>query len=71
MADLTIQSTIELNNGVKIPRLGLGTYAIREKAIIHGLKVGFRLLDTARMYANEKNVGQAVRKRVYHEKKSS
>ncbi|NHI92923.1 MAG: aldo/keto reductase [Candidatus Lokiarchaeota archaeon] len=62
MLHLTINSTIELNNGIKIPRLGLGTYSIPEIAISHALKIGYRLLDTARMYGNENEVGNAIRK---------
>ncbi len=33
----------------------------RARAVLHGLKIGYRLIDTARLYANEREVGQAIR----------
>lgn len=67
MQDLTIKSTYTLNNGVKIPILGLGTYQAAnikkiEDAVLHALQVGYRLIDTARMYGNETEVGRAVKR---------
>ncbi len=67
MQDLTIQSRLTLNNGVKIPLLGLGTYQafnvkMIEDAVFHALKVGYRLIDTARLYENEREVGSAIKK---------
>lgn len=54
-----------LNNGVQLPLLGLGTWDIRgaagKRAILEALEVGYRLIDTARMYENEDIVGSAVR----------
>ncbi len=63
---LTIESTITLNNGVEMPRLGLGTWQIRDgkpvrQAIEWALEAGYRHIDTAAMYGNERGVGQAVR----------
>lgn len=49
-------NTITLNNGVKMPVLGFGTYQITdpvecEKAVINAIKAGYRLIDTAQAYA--------------------
>ena len=56
--------TLELNDGVAIPQIGLGTYAMRDAegigAIIAGIDNGYRLLDTAVNYENEREVGRAV-----------
>lgn len=56
--------TLELNDGASIPQLGLGTYAMHDAdgigAIIAGIDNGYRLLDTAVNYENEREVGQAV-----------
>ncbi|SFE59111.1 2,5-diketo-D-gluconate reductase A [Actinacidiphila alni] len=53
-----------LNNGVTIPQLGFGTYQIEPKdtreAVRTALEIGYRHIDTAQMYGNEKEVGQAV-----------
>jgi 2,5-diketo-D-gluconate reductase A len=57
--------SIMLNNGVPIPQLGFGTYQIEPKdtreAVGTALEIGYRHIDTAQMYGNEKEVGQAVR----------
>ncbi|MEV7908642.1 aldo/keto reductase [Streptomyces anulatus] len=62
---MTSVPTIRLNNGVEIPQLGFGTYQIKQddtkEAVVAALEVGFRHIDTAEMYGNEKQVGQAVR----------
>jgi 2,5-diketo-D-gluconate reductase A len=58
--------TISLNNDVTIPQLGFGTYQIPpEKALdatLAALDVGYRHIDTAQMYGNERQVGEAVRR---------
>ena len=55
-----------LNNGAPMPMVGLGTWQLRgqagERAILDALELGYRLLDTARMYENEDIVGSAVKK---------
>ena len=61
----TIQSRITLNNGVEIPRLGLGVYQsppgrITRRMIRYALKIGYRHIDTAYIYGNESDVGKAV-----------
>ena len=57
---------IELNNGKKIPQLGYGVYEIpnekTEKCVLEALKIGYRHIDTAHMYGNEKEVGSAIKK---------
>lgn len=56
---------LTLNNGVQLPMVGFGTWDVRgqegQKAILTALELGYRLLDTARMYKNEEIVGSAVR----------
>jgi 2,5-diketo-D-gluconate reductase A len=57
--------TITLNNGVQIPQLGFGVYQVKPEdtrdATLAALEVGYRHIDTAQMYGNEKGVGEAVR----------
>lgn len=58
---------ITLNDGTKIPQLGLGVYMISgdpatEKAVSEALKIGYRHIDTAHAYQNERGVGAAVKK---------
>ena len=54
-----------LNNGLKMPMVGLGVYNISEKetqrVVEEALSVGYRSIDTAAMYYNEKGVGDAVK----------
>lgn len=57
---------IKLNNGVEMPLLGLGTWNLTgkecERAVLHALEAGYRHIDTASVYGNEKEVGNAIRK---------
>ncbi|MFD8565808.1 aldo/keto reductase [Streptomyces sp. NPDC057694] len=57
--------TITLNNAVEIPQLGFGTFQIPPEetrgTTSAALEAGYRHIDTAQMYGNEKEVGQAVR----------
>jgi D-xylose reductase len=57
---------VELNNGIKMPRLGLGTALVQDVANIayHSIKDGVRLIDTAWFYKNEKEVGVGVKKAI-------
>ena len=56
---------ITLNNGVRIPQLGFGVFKIKPdetvEATLRALEIGYRHIDTAEMYRNEREVGQAVR----------
>ncbi len=58
--------TVRLNNGVKMPILGLGVWGISEKkcedAVLAALKAGYRHIDTAAIYGNEGSVGDAIKK---------
>lgn len=55
-----------LNNGVKMPMAGIGTFLLEpddaERSVISALKDGYRLIDTANAYMNEKAVGRAMKK---------
>lgn len=57
---------IKLNNGVDIPVLGFGTYKLLGKdafeSVSYALEVGYRHIDTAKIYENEEFVGEAVKK---------
>ena len=56
----------KLNNGVMMPMLGYGTFQIpplqTEKCILHALESGYRLIDSAAAYLNEKEIGKALQK---------
>lgn len=60
-----LSETYTLYNGVKIPKIGFGTWQISNAAaydaVSVALKTGYRHIDTARAYGNEENVGKAVR----------
>ena len=55
-----------LNNGVEMPVLGFGVYqvdeAICERCVSEALAAGYRSIDTAAAYMNERAVGRAVRR---------
>jgi 2,5-diketo-D-gluconate reductase A len=61
----TAVPTIDLNDGHTIPQLGFGVYQIdpadTAQAVGTALEIGYRHVDTAQMYRNEKGVGDAVR----------
>jgi methylglyoxal/glyoxal reductase len=62
---LTLQSSIMLSNGVEIPRLGLGVYQIPPgehtlRTVKYALNIGYRHIDTAWLYDNERDVNRAV-----------
>ena len=63
---LTLNSTAKLNNGIQIPRLGLGVYQVPSgkstvKAVKYALKIGYKHIDTAMIYGNESDVGKALK----------
>jgi len=57
---------ITLNNNVKMPILGFGTARLEgkecEESVLNALELGYRLIDTAQMYKNEADVGNAIKK---------
>ena len=59
---------VVLNSGYKMPRLGLGTWTLSdetaEDCVYFAIKQGYRLIDTARYYGNERGVGNGVRKAI-------
>ena len=62
----TLNSTAYLNNGIQIPRLGLGVYQTppggkTTNAVKYALKIGYRHIDTAKIYGNESDVGKALK----------
>ncbi|OAN36448.1 aldo/keto reductase [Mycolicibacterium iranicum] len=62
---MTAVPTIELNDGSRIPQLGFGVFQIEPDktadAVKQALEIGYRHIDTAEMYQNEKGVGEGVR----------
>jgi 2,5-diketo-D-gluconate reductase A len=62
---MTSVPTITLNNGLEIPQLGYGVFQVppeeTKAATLAAFEVGYRHIDTAEMYRNEKGVGEAVR----------
>ena len=60
------QTCVTLNNGAKIPQFGLGVYmvpgdVITKNVCLDALKLGYRHIDTAHAYQNERGVGEAVK----------
>lgn len=57
--------TVKLNSGYEMPILGLGTYALHgdtaKNSVLSALRHGVRLIDTAYMYGNEVEIGEAIR----------
>lgn len=58
---------VELNNGIKMPKVGFGVYQIPdlkecEKVLLEAIDAGYRLIDTAQAYGNEEAVGKAIAK---------
>lgn len=56
---------VELNNGIKIPNIGIGTFLLEpkdaENSVREALKMGYRLIDTANAYVNERAVGRGIK----------
>lgn len=59
------QQTLTLPNGVQIPKLGLGTWMIEDRAVVDAVQtaigLGYRHIDTAQAYGNERGVGEGIR----------
>lgn len=66
MATMSKQKYVTLNNGVDMPMAGIGTFLLSpdeaEASVISALQAGYRLIDTANAYMNEKAVGRAIHK---------
>ena len=60
--------TVTLNNGVSMPILGIGTFALSdseaEQSVYWALRDGYRLIDTARIYGDEAGVGRGIRRAI-------
>ncbi|GHA65808.1 aldo/keto reductase [Streptomyces tendae] len=60
-----LEETYTLSNGVEIPKLGLGTWFIDDdkaaEAVRAAVRIGYRNIDTAQAYGNERGVGEGVR----------
>ena len=63
-----VEKSVKLNSGYQMPVLGLGTWTLTgktcENAVYAALKNGYRLIDTAKYYGNEKEVGNALRRAI-------
>ncbi len=65
---LNLNSKTKLNNGVEIPILGLGVYQsppgeTTVQTVRYALNIGYRHIDTARIYGNEEDVGRAIKRK--------
>ena len=62
---MILEEMYTLSNGIEIPKLGLGTWFISDEdagqAVKEAVKIGYRHIDTAQAYGNEKGVGEGVR----------
>lgn len=62
---MILEEKYMLSNGVKIPKLGLGTWFISDEdavqAVKEAVKIGYRHIDTAQAYQNERGVGEGIR----------
>ena len=68
MSESFFSDSVALNDGFNMPRIGLGTWTlddvVAEDCVYHALKVGYRLIDTARYYRNEVGVGRGVNRAI-------
>lgn len=62
---MILQEKYSLNNGITIPKVGFGTWMIDDDAVVQAVKdaleIGYRHIDTAQAYGNERGVGEAIR----------
>ena len=62
---MILDETYRLSNGIKIPKLGLGTWFINNNDVVQAVKdavkIGYRHIDTAQAYQNEKGVGEGIK----------
>ncbi|WP_125591079.1 aldo/keto reductase [Companilactobacillus jidongensis] len=63
---LKLDSTVTLNNGVEMPQLGLGVWKVNNtgasQSVQWAIKHGYKAIDTAKQYGNEKGVGEGLQK---------
>ena len=56
---------MKLNNGVEMPQIGLGTFMLEpndaQNSVREALKIGYRLIDTANAYVNERFAGKGIK----------
>lgn len=59
------QMTVKLNNGVEMPMAGIGTFLLTpddaQNSVLFALQRGYRLIDTANAYVNERAVGRGIK----------
>jgi diketogulonate reductase-like aldo/keto reductase len=64
--DSALAPTLKLNNGIEVPALGFGVFQTPPEettaAVAEALRVGYRLIDTAAAYGNEREVGEGIRR---------
>jgi len=62
---MILKENYTLSNGVKIPKLGLGTWLIKNDSVVQAvkdaIKIGYRHIDTAQAYQNESGVGEGIK----------
>lgn len=62
---MILEEKYTLSNGVEIPKLGLGTWFIKDKEVVQtvkdAVKIGYRHIDTAQAYGNESGVGEGIK----------
>ena len=72
MPTLILDSSVTLNNGVKMPIIGLGVFQVPHgqavRVVKDALEVGYRHIDTASYYGNEEDVGRAIKRAASHER---
>ena len=65
MKSLPAAPTVRLSNGVEMPQFGLGTWPMNDAeaavAVAQAIRIGYRMIDTAENYRNERGVGEGVR----------
>ncbi len=63
---MILEESYTLDNGIQIPKLGLGTWCIDDEQVVDvvasSIQHGYRLIDTAEAYGNERGVGEGIRK---------
>jgi diketogulonate reductase-like aldo/keto reductase len=61
---LKLDTTVKLHNGIDMPVFGLGTWTLKGheciQAVTWAIELGYRLIDTAALYGNEREIGKAI-----------